>query len=183
MEENNKLKGLHGWLLLVGIGLVVTPFRLIAEYLPLYNEMFTNGSWELLTTEGSNYFIPYFGTFMIVEMFYNIFLVISFFYLTYLFFKEDYRFPKLFIAVLLIQVIFIFVDAWLVSVIMPAQEMFSDESTQNIVQTVIYSVIWVPYMFLSKRVKATFAARNHEDFTKKKILTSSRRVSLGLSDY
>ncbi len=38
--RNSELKGISGWLLLVAIGLVVTPIRLYFSTFPTYNDIF-----------------------------------------------------------------------------------------------------------------------------------------------
>lgn len=35
MSDDNKLKGLSGWLILVGIGVIFSPIKLIFTYIPV----------------------------------------------------------------------------------------------------------------------------------------------------
>jgi hypothetical protein len=51
--DNNKYEGLGGWLILVGIGVVISPLRLLAELSKVYLPMFNDGTWEALTTPTS----------------------------------------------------------------------------------------------------------------------------------
>jgi len=45
MDEtgNTDLKGLGGWLVLVGIGVVLAPLRQLAIFIPIYLSVFTEG--------------------------------------------------------------------------------------------------------------------------------------------
>ena len=45
-----------------GIGVVFGPIRLLVTLIPLYIPIFKDGSWEALTTEGSQIYTPYFGS-------------------------------------------------------------------------------------------------------------------------
>ena len=67
MTDNNDLKGLRGWLIVVGLGVVIWPLRLLAELLPLYYEIFTTGSFEVLTTPGSDAYHPMWAPLIIFE--------------------------------------------------------------------------------------------------------------------
>jgi hypothetical protein len=53
MTDNNELKGLGGWLILVGIGVVLAPVRLLITLVKTYKPIFEDGIWEALTTEGA----------------------------------------------------------------------------------------------------------------------------------
>ena len=43
MSNERDLKGLKGWLILVGIGLVVSPIRLLIQLIPMYSEFAQGG--------------------------------------------------------------------------------------------------------------------------------------------
>lgn len=156
MADNSELKGLSGWLLLVAIGVVINPIRLLVTVVPAYKQIFEDGIWEALTTVGSEVYNPYFSSLLVVEIVYNIIILAASIYLVYLFFSKHYLFPKLFIGIVVASLIFIPLDAWLVTQVFPGESMFDPETTNEFMRSLITGVIWIPYMLVSKRVRVTF---------------------------
>ena len=62
-----ELKGLGGWLVLIGIGLILAPIKLGYFLYSTYNEIFSSGVWELLTAKGNEYYQEYFAELLIAE--------------------------------------------------------------------------------------------------------------------
>lgn len=156
MTDNDNLKGLGGWLILVGIGVVIGPYRLAAEFVPLYYSIFADGSFEVLTTPGSEAYHPMWGPLIVFETIFNSLIILSSFYLVYLYFSKNYLFPKVYIAIVLFSLVFIPVDAWLVSSVLPDEPVFDQATIKDFARTLFTTVVWVPYMLVSKRVKVTF---------------------------
>ncbi len=159
MNENNKLRGLEGWLLLVGIGVVIGPFRLAYGFGPMYYSIFTDGTFEILTNTDSEVYHPLWGPMLIGEAVYNSLMVLASTYLIYLFFAKHYLFPRVYIAIISISLVFIPVDAWLGSFVITDEPMFDPETTKVFFRSLIGAIIWIPYMLMSKRVKATFVEK------------------------
>ena len=153
---DRELTGLGGWLVLVGIGVVISPIRLIVKLIPTYKPLFENGSWEILTTEGTEAYIPYFSSLLIGEIVFNALMVAATIYSIYLFFSKHHLFPKLYIGIVAASLIFIPLDAWVVSMVIPGEPMFDPDTTNEFMRSLIVGAIWVPYMLVSKRVKLTF---------------------------
>lgn len=156
MNENNELKGLGGWLILVGIGVVVAPIRLLAFSIPTFKPIFEDGTWEALTTVGSKAYDPLWAPLLIGEISFNAIMIVATLCLIFLFFSKHYFFPKLYIGIAVVSLIFIPFDAWLVTRIFPSEPMFDPDTTREFMRALIGTLIWVPYMLVSKRVKATF---------------------------
>ena len=169
MTDNNDLKGLRGWLILVGFGVVIAPFRLAVELLPLYYGIFTDGSFEVLTTAGSNAYHPMWAPLIMFETLFNSLIILASCYLIYLYFSKHYIFPKIYIAIMSLSLIFIPFDAWLLSFVMPDEPMFDAETTKQFVRTLVAAVIWVPYMLISQRVKATFVEKRPNDISQQDV--------------
>ncbi|ADZ93102.1 DUF2569 family protein [Marinomonas mediterranea] len=156
MTDNSEIKGLGGWLILVGFGVLISPIRLLVTLIPTYKPIFEDGAWEALTTVGSEVYTPYFGSLLVGEIAFNTIMVVASIYLIYLFFSKHYLFPKLYIGIIAASLIFIPLDAWIVTKVFPGEPMFDPETTKEFMRSFMIGVIWVPYMLVSKRVHATF---------------------------
>jgi len=183
-HDNNELKGLDGWLILVGIGVVIRPiYVLVALYslLPL----FSDSTWEAVTTVGSEAYHPLWGPLIIGEIIYNLVLVAVSIYLIYLFFSKHYLFPNFFIAILVASLIFIVLDSWFLILILPNEPMFDPETTKEFARAFVVGIIWIPYMLVSKRVKATFVEKIPNKSStehKKENYRSSNKIYISESD-
>lgn len=152
----NKLTGLRGWLILVGIGIVVSPLRIIFQILPLYKGIFSDGTWEILTTPGTEAYNPLWAPVMLGELAINTALIFVWVFIAYLFLSKKIVFPKWYIGILIFTFLFIMTDALAVKSILPNEPMFDPDTTKEIVRSIVAMLIWIPYMLISKRVKATF---------------------------
>jgi len=47
-------------------------------------------------------------------------------------------------------------DAFAIQLVLPDEPVFDTETTRELYRSIISGIIWIPYMLLSKRVKATF---------------------------
>jgi Protein of unknown function (DUF2569) len=61
MAGERTSKGLGGWLILVGLGIIISPLRIISQVFPVYSEIISSGSWTTLTTPGSDAYNPLWG--------------------------------------------------------------------------------------------------------------------------
>ncbi|MEZ8577528.1 DUF2569 domain-containing protein [Vibrio splendidus] len=154
--STSEIKGISGWLTLVAIGLVVSPFRFYLTTLSVYPDLFENGTWYLLTDPKSSEYIKGFSSILYSEISFNLFLFSSLIYLNFLFFYKRKTFPKAYIAITLIGLLYIPVNAFLANAFFPQMSFFDGETLKNFVVTLISAVIWVPYMLKSRRVKNTF---------------------------
>ena len=156
MTEDKKLEGLGGWLVLVGLGIVISPLRIIGMVFPVYSEMFSNGSWEVLTTPGNEAYNPLWAPILYGEMAVNGALVVAWIFVAFLFFSKKRVFPKWYIGMLLFTLAFIVADALAIKAVLPNEPVFDPETVKELGRSLVVSLIWIPYMLVSKRVKATF---------------------------
>ncbi|MDP9805013.1 DUF2569 domain-containing protein [Acinetobacter calcoaceticus] len=159
MDDINKLKGLGGWLTLVGFGLIVSPIRLIVTGYQTYYPMFSEGMFNLLTSVDSVYYHPLWKYYILGEIAVNTIFVLISLVLLYLFFRKHYLFPKVFISFCIATIIFILIDASLIKLILPNEEIFDNDTSRELMKSIFYGMIWIPYMLVSKRVKATFVEK------------------------
>lgn len=156
MDKTKNPEGINGWLILVAIGMVLAPIRIVFTLLTTYPQIFSSGTWEALTTKGSEGYNPLWGPIIIGELSINIILLMLLLYLAYLFFSKSRNFPKWFIGIAIFSIVFIVADAFAVKMVAPDEPVFDSDTIREFAHSVIVAVIWVPYMLVSKRVKATF---------------------------
>lgn len=148
--------GLGGWLILVGIGIVLSPIRLGIMVLQVFVPMFTDGTWEALTTPGSGHYLELFGPLLIFELVVNLGFLVAYSVLAILFFRKSRFFPRTYIALAICNLSFILLDAWASSFVLLGEPMFDLDTARELSRSLVAIAIWVPYMLISKRVKNTF---------------------------
>lgn len=156
MSEEKNLEGLGGWLALVGLGIIISPLRIIGQIFPTYSEMFSNGGWAALTTPGTEVYNPLWAPILFGEMAINGGLVLVWGFIAFLFFSKKAVFPKWYIGILLFTLAFILIDALVIKAVLPNEPVFDAETTKELGRSLFVTLIWIPYMLVSKRVKATF---------------------------
>ena len=150
------LNGLGGWLILVGLGVVLSPMVLIFGLVKTYSGVFASGAWSLLTTPSSSLYNPLWKPIVLGELLANIAMIIASIMMITLFFSKKRLFPKLFVGFVLFGLTFILVDAAAVSLLRPDQPMLDAATIGRFARSSVQAMIWVPYMFVSKRVRSTF---------------------------
>ncbi len=132
-EDKVKYNGLEGWLTLVILGLIISlGYNLYYFY-------------EILSGASNNESV-------IIDIVIGIVFSVFSAYVIYLFFTKKRIFPKWYIAFLIISTAmnifaFIYIDAN-----DPEMQSLSKDTGRSVLAV----IIWVPYMLISKRVKATF---------------------------
>jgi hypothetical protein len=156
-ENGNAVRsGLGGWLILVGLGVVISPFRILGEITQIHVPMFNDGTYEILTTPGTELYHPFWSAFIWGEIVINAFVVIASVALIIVFFSKKKIFPKFYIALVSFSFFFILVDAMLIKVVMPNADIFDVDTAKELIRSLFVAIIWIPYMLFSKRVKVTF---------------------------
>lgn len=159
MVVEERLEGLGGWLILVALGVIVSPLRIIFELFPLYSDIFTNGYWEILTTPGTDAYHAMWAPILLGEMGINLALIFAWLYTIFLFFSKKRAFPKWYIGIVIFTLIFIVFDAIAINSVLPDEPIFDSDTVKEISRTLISCLIWIPYMLISKRVVATFVRK------------------------
>jgi hypothetical protein len=151
-----------GWLIIVGLGVIFSPLLIITSLFPLYFDIFTNGSWEALNDPQSEVYSPNWGILLISEIIINVGLCLTWFYAGYLFFTKKHTFPKWHIRLMVFTLFFIIADAYATNIVFPGEGIFDPETIKELFRQIAVTAIWVPYMCISKRVKATFIVGKEE---------------------
>ncbi|MCU8150880.1 DUF2569 domain-containing protein [Vibrio vulnificus] len=154
-ERNEPLK-IGGWLILIAIGVIIAPVRLFYFVGVSYPSIFTDGTWEALTTYGSEIYSPLWGPIIIGEIVGNLLFAFLGLYLAYLFFTKKSVFPKWYLGLTITSTVFLLIDAYLVSIVAPEIEMFNSDTTLEVVRSLFSLCVWSPYLLFSQRSKGTF---------------------------
>lgn len=155
-----KYDGIGGWLILVAMGLMVSPLihakNLLIDLLPV----FTGGAWSVLTTPGTAPYHPLWGPVILFEVVMNVVFIVAEIILLILMFRKHPVFPTVVSIWLIGTFLFTVADHFLAHQIpaVVAQKDFSSRSAM--IRTAIHCLIWINYFRVSSRVKATFRVRS-----------------------
>lgn len=153
-----EVTGLGGWLILVGIGVIFSPLRVLLLLGTVFVPIFTNGTYGDLSSPGSEFYNPAVAKLLIFESLTNGLFVLAYIALAFLFFSKSKLFPRAFIGLAIANFLFILLDAGLAKLTMPSVDMLDVDTVKELTRSAIAACIWVPYMLISKRVKTTFVA-------------------------
>lgn len=145
-----------GWLILVGIGVVVSPIRIVAYLFNGYMPIILDGTLAEVTTPDSDYYIPYFDVYLASEFLVNMLFILASLYLVYTFFKKYSHFPQWYGLLSFASVIFLLVDAYFASLLIDGVDMFDRETISELFRVLVSLLIWTPYLLISSRSKETF---------------------------
>lgn len=155
MSNDKNLEGLGGWLWLVGLGIVFSPLQILVTVMG-YWDIFSDGTWEAVTTPGAVAYNANWAPYIIGEITINILLILAWLYIAVLFFGKHRWFPKWYIGMFAFSVVLIPLDAMIATSLIPGAQVFDAESGKQLARGFVGALIWIPYMLVSKRVKATF---------------------------
>jgi transglutaminase-like putative cysteine protease len=149
------MEGIGGWLVLVAIHHILRPIIFITSLVTLFPTVFNLKMWRLLTEPGRPEFDPYWAPALLFEIFYYSICFIFSGFLLILFFMKRAAWRRWYPIFLIVFVIGGGLDTYLARQISVAGSPLA-ENVRNIFQGVVAAAIWIPYCFVSKRVKATF---------------------------
>src|SRR5262245_26580244 len=99
-----------GWLIVVILGLALTPLRLGVHIVTVDIPFFTSETWKALTTPGRAAYHPLWAPFLIIELLGNAAFCIWAVVLFWPLFKRKRAFPRLVIIFLVANLTFVLVD-------------------------------------------------------------------------
>ncbi|MGC3960112.1 MAG: DUF3857 domain-containing protein [Verrucomicrobiota bacterium] len=156
LDTAPQLRGLSGWLILVGFGLCLSlPMR---GYFLLSNwdGYFSIQVWQNFAMPQSDRYHPGYAPLLIYELLGNI-AIIGLNVLTIgLFFMKRKAFPRVFLLFLWTNAFLIVSDELICRQIPFLAKESSAASTRLAIRAVFYAVLWTAYTLKSRRVRATF---------------------------
>jgi transglutaminase-like putative cysteine protease len=152
---DDKLVGLGGWLILVGFGLVISPFRLVLA-LQSSAGAFAVWKWNSLThTDGMSYH-PMWAPLLIFELLGQITMMVLTLFVLVSFWQKRRMFPKWYIVLLALNAVIVTGDVVGLGVIDKGSATAQAAHLKSVFQAAIACAIWIPYLRTSRRVKLTF---------------------------
>ncbi len=145
-----------GWLILVAIGLIFTPIRLLVVIVKDLLPVLSGDTWSRLTTPGTESYHVLWAPLLIFEIVGNCLFVLFPIIVAIFFFQKRTFVPRLIIVLLLTNLIFVTIDYFAADLIPFIAKQEDMGSLIELLRVFIASLIWVPYFLISKRVKGTF---------------------------
>ena len=145
--------GLGGWLVLVGIGVTVSPIRVLVQFvqtLPSYNA----ATWGALTTPGAPRYDAAWAPVLMFELVGNIALLVFSLLLVWLYYGRKRQFPTVFSWVVPLSWVFIMADSLLTGLV-PLTDPEPINWAGDFMRFAV-ALAWVAYMHRSRRVRNTF---------------------------
>ena len=156
MTDAASPKGVGGWLILVILGLVISPIRIGHFLATTHWPIFRDGAWSELTTAGTAAYHHLWAPLLIFEIVGNVgSIVLAIVTLVFLFKKSRYT-PRLAISWFAWMAGFVLVDFFVADLIPAVAAQSDPDSIKELVRSLASAGIWIPYFLVSKRVKATF---------------------------
>jgi tetratricopeptide (TPR) repeat protein/transglutaminase-like putative cysteine protease len=149
-------EGLGGWLVLVGINIVVGIVSHVIATLNYIHIFADEARWHDMTTPGNKLYEPMWAVTMYYEWATLVLAGLVTVLATVLFFMKKFTFPRLMIAFMVARLLIQMVDQYLASQIHSLPEFARIASGGAIVTTIFGCAIWIPYFIRSRRVRATF---------------------------
>lgn len=163
ITKQNQPSGLGGWLILAGINIVFSIYLTTKTVVESYIYIIQSGVFTAFTSPESSSYHSGFKFGFIFEMTLNITFILLFIYLAYLFFTKNYKFPKVFIFIRIMCVVFIIVDIFITISVFDVS-VIDQEVIKDLVGAIIQCMICIPYFRKSERVKNTFVRGKHKNF-------------------
>ena len=123
--------------------------------LGLYASIFNLETWRQLTDPAGTAYHQFWAPALLFEFFYNSLGVLFSTLLLVLFFKKRAVWPPAYALFLVLFGVGVSLDIYLTMKI-PAAAEAGAGALKDLVQIFIAAAVWIPYCFVSKRVKATF---------------------------
>lgn len=158
IAKHHSLYGVGGWLVLVAIGAVVAPIRIVVSMAPIY----TSIDYAAID--------PMLRTLIFTEIAGNALIALWSAANAILLFTKHRYFPRSFASLLGFSAVFVIGDLFATKFITDAigqpmswSEVFDPETNREVARSIISAAVWIPYSFISRRVNVTYLNRVRAD--------------------
>ncbi|MCM1991147.1 DUF2569 domain-containing protein [Oceanirhabdus seepicola] len=155
IDEDKDLKGLGGWLILIGFGLIFTILTAGNQLIKLYS-LFSKPIWTEITNKALDTYQALLAPLIIFETIANTILLLLVCILIINYFTKKKLFPKLMISMYSYNLVIAIIDFIFVLNLASVTSADITSSVMTLIKVLLVSCIWIPYFIKSKRVKNTF---------------------------
>ncbi|MBA2612731.1 MAG: DUF3857 domain-containing protein [Bacteroidetes bacterium] len=161
----SRFSSIGGWLILVGIGVTITPFTLLFSlYKECEGDIAVNYAIYYFD-ERSVYFSPLRGYFSLFVTFFNSLLFVTSILILILFYQKKASFRLYYSLFRISNVVILIIDVIILHSLysdsneLDERQLLSTETT-GMIRVFIQTCIWVPYIWYSERSRYTFTKEN-----------------------
>ena len=156
VELTEDPRGIGGWLIFPLLNLIVSPIVMVVSFFVDVLPLFEAGLWQIATTPSHPAYDPIWAPLIVFEMSANVILLILVLVVLVKFLGKRRSTPRLMIIWLLAATFVQIADAVLTRQIPAVAASAEISDYRDLIRTVIFSVVWIPYFLVSRRVKNTF---------------------------
>lgn len=153
VSDTQFLNGLSGWLILLAAMLWVTLLGSVLQAMSDVPQIIRGNLWTEYTTPGRAAYHPLWATLLALDWGTNLFTLFLLPWLLTLFFQRKKAFPAIMFWTMLV---FVALCALRFGVADRIAFLRGDGLVLPLIFAVLKALVWIPYLRLSKRVKATF---------------------------
>ncbi|AIQ46994.1 hypothetical protein R70723_14745 [Paenibacillus sp. FSL R7-0273] len=152
--------GFGGWLILFALGMAS---QFVLHILNCYDTYvtLTMADFRSLADPSNEYYSALWMPTLYFETIIEVLIIILLMVMAFMCIKRRKQFKQLAVAIIIISAVFTYIDLALVLHITGgfADEVFEGTNVyEGVLQSTIYAIVWLPYFFLSKRVKNTYTS-------------------------
>lgn len=145
---------INGWLIILAVVTFIWPVMVLAKLGS--SHVFDNNTWQTLGKKpNATGNLSVLQLIICVELIMDVFFIVYGLLLIVLFCKKRNSFPSAMINFLMINLVYIFIDA-VVEYFVYKHDEFSKDAITNIILAIFWGIIWTSYLRRSAQVKETF---------------------------
>ncbi|MGH7356761.1 MAG: DUF2569 family protein [Candidatus Rokuibacteriota bacterium] len=143
-----------GWLILFGIGLALTPLRVLAKMILVFGPI-DSERWAALTTPGSPDYAAHWKPLLLCEFGSDVVLLLWPIVLIYLLLTRRRLLVPAAIVYMVVSLGVAIADLTAVQLVVGAQAAADRNWVRPVALEFVSACVWIPYLLTSRRVKAT----------------------------
>ena len=147
-------RNVGGWLILFGIGLALTPLRVLAKMILVFGPI-DGERWAALTTPGSPDYASHWKPLLLCEFGSDVVLLLWPIALIYLLLTRRRLLVPAAIVYMVVSLGVAIADLTAVQLVVGAQAAADRNWVRPVALEFVSACVWIPYLLTSRRVKAT----------------------------